>query len=43
MKEVLTKAQGDNNLQNLKRDDQTWKVRLIEQEFHRLMWHVEDI
>lgn len=34
---------GDNNLQNLKRDDQTWKVRLIEEEFHRLMWDVEDV
>ncbi len=34
---------GDNNLQNMKREDQTWKVRLIEEEFHRLMWDVEDI
>ena len=34
---------GDNNLQNLRRDDQTWKVRLIEEEFHRLMWDVEDV
>lgn len=34
---------GDNNLQNLRRDDQTWKVRLIEEEFHRLMWDVEEI
>jgi adenine-specific DNA-methyltransferase len=34
---------GDNNLQNLRKDDQTWKVRLIEEEFHRLMWDVEDI
>jgi adenine-specific DNA-methyltransferase len=29
---------GDNNLQNLRKDDQSWKVRLIEEEFHRLMW-----
>jgi adenine-specific DNA-methyltransferase len=34
---------GDNNLQNLRKDDQTWKVRLIEEEFHRLMWDVEDV
>jgi len=34
---------GDNNLQNLRRDDQTWKVRLIEDEFHRLMWDAGDI
>ena len=34
---------GDNNLQNLKKDDQTWKVRLIEEEFRRLMWDVEDV
>jgi adenine-specific DNA-methyltransferase len=34
---------GDNNLENLKKDDQTWKVRLIEEEFHRLMWDVEDV
>ena len=34
---------GDNNLQNLRKDDQTWKVRLIDEEFHRLMWDVEDI
>ena len=34
---------GDNNLQNLRKDDQTWKVRLIEEEFHRLMWTAEDV
>jgi adenine-specific DNA-methyltransferase len=34
---------GDNNLQNLRKDDQTWKVRLIDEEFHRLMWDVEDV
>lgn len=34
---------GDNNLQNFRKDDQTWKVRLIEEEFHRLMWDVEDV
>jgi adenine-specific DNA-methyltransferase len=34
---------GDNNLENLRRPDQTWKVRLIEEEFQRLMFDVEDI
>ncbi|MGC8560809.1 MAG: site-specific DNA-methyltransferase [Phycisphaerae bacterium] len=29
---------GDNNLENLRRPDQTWKVRLIEEEFQRLMF-----
>jgi adenine-specific DNA-methyltransferase len=34
---------GDNNLENLRRLDQTWKVRLIEEEFKRLMFDVEDV
>lgn len=34
---------GDNNLENLRRTDQTWKVRLIEEEFQRLMFDVEDV
>lgn len=34
---------GDNNLENLRRLDQTWKVRLIEEEFKRLMFDVETI
>lgn len=29
---------GDNHLENLRRPDETWKVRLIEDEFHRLMF-----
>jgi adenine-specific DNA-methyltransferase len=33
---------GDNHLQNLRRSDQTWKVRLIEPEFQRLMFDVQD-
>ncbi len=33
---------GDNHLENLRRIDQTWKVRLIEEEFQRLMFDVED-
>jgi adenine-specific DNA-methyltransferase len=39
----LVYVNGDNNLENLKRPDETWKVRLIEQEFHRLMFDVEDV
>lgn len=34
---------GDNNLENIKRDDETWKVRLIEEEFKRLMFDIEEI
>lgn len=34
---------GDNNLENLRRADQTWKVRLIEEEFRRLMFDVRDV
>ncbi len=34
---------GDNNLENLRRPDQTWKVRLTEQEFKRLMFDVQDV
>jgi adenine-specific DNA-methyltransferase len=34
---------GDNNLENLKRPDETWKVRLIEEEFKRLMFDVQDV
>lgn len=31
---------GSNNLPNLKKDDENWKVRLIEEEFHKKMWDV---
>lgn len=34
---------GDNNLENLRREDQTWKVRLIEEEFQRLMFDTEEV
>jgi adenine-specific DNA-methyltransferase len=34
---------GDNNLENLKKPDQTWKVRLIEEEFLRRMFDVVDV
>lgn len=32
---------GDNSIENLRRPDQTWKVRIIEQEFARLMFDGE--
>lgn len=34
----LIYVNGDSNLENLKRPDDTWKVRLIEEDFHRLMF-----
>ena len=34
---------GDNNLENLRRDDQTWKVRLTEAEFPKRMFDVQDV
>jgi adenine-specific DNA-methyltransferase len=39
----LIYVNGGNNLENLRREDETWKVRLIEQEFHRLMFDVRDV
>ena len=32
-----------NNLENLCRLDQTWKVRLIEEEFQRLICELENV
>ena len=37
----LIYVNGDNNLENLKVPDDTWKVRLIEEDFHRLMFETE--
>jgi adenine-specific DNA-methyltransferase len=34
---------GGNNLENLKAPDDTWKVRLIEEDFHRLMFDTESV
>jgi adenine-specific DNA-methyltransferase len=34
---------GDNNLPNLRKEGERWKVRLIEEEFHRLMWDMEGV
>ncbi len=32
---------GSNNLPNLKRDDENWKVRLIEEDFMKRMWEAQ--
>ncbi len=32
---------GSNNLPNLRKDDENWKVRLTEEEFMKRMWDVE--
>ncbi|MBF0141350.1 MAG: hypothetical protein HQL74_13860 [Magnetococcales bacterium] len=34
---------GSNNLPNLRLEADRWKVRLIEEDFHRLMWDVQDV
>ena len=34
---------SDKNLENLRLDDQTWKVRLIENDFHKLTFDLEDV
>jgi len=34
---------GRNDLPNVKREGETWKVRLIEEDSHKLMWDVEDV
>lgn len=40
----LIYVNGDNNLENLRApDDTSWKVRLIEEDFHRLMFDTEDV
>jgi len=39
----LIYVNGDNHLENLRRPDETWKVRLIEEEFMRLMFDVGDV
>jgi adenine-specific DNA-methyltransferase len=37
----LIYVNGGNNLENLKNPDDLWKVRLIEEDFHRLMFETE--
>lgn len=39
----LIYVNGDNNLENLKAPDDTWKVRLIEEDFLRLMFATEGV
>jgi adenine-specific DNA-methyltransferase len=39
----LIYVNNDNHLENLRRPDETWKVRLIEEEFMRLMFDVQDV
>jgi len=39
----LIYVNGDNNVENLRREDETWKVRLIEEEFQQLMFDVQDV
>ena len=39
----LIYVNGDNNLENLRTPEDTWKVRLIEEDFHRLMFDTEDV
>jgi adenine-specific DNA-methyltransferase len=34
---------GSNNLPNLQKEGDTWKVRLIEEEFMKRMWDVEEV
>lgn len=37
----LIYVNGGNNLENLKTPEDLWKVRLIEEDFHRLMFEME--
>jgi adenine-specific DNA-methyltransferase len=39
----LVYVNGDNNLENLKAPDDTWKVHLIEEDFFRLMFETEGL
>jgi adenine-specific DNA-methyltransferase len=39
----LIYVNGDNNLENLKTVDETWKVRLTEEDFHRLMFDTDGL
>ena len=39
----LIYVNGDNNLENLKAPDDKWKVRLIEEDFHNLMFDTENV
>lgn len=39
----LIYVNSGNNLEQLKTPDDTWKVRLIEEDFHRLMFEMERV
>jgi|JI8StandDraft_1071087.scaffolds.fasta_scaffold48691_3 adenine-specific DNA-methyltransferase len=39
----LIYVNGGNNLENLKTPDALWKVRLIEEDFHRLMFEADGV
>ncbi len=39
----LVYVNGDNNLENLKAPEDTWNVRLIEEDFFRLMFEIESV
>lgn len=39
----LIYVNGDHNLENLRKSDQTWKAWLIEEQFRRLMFDVQDV
>lgn len=39
----LIYVNGDNNIENLRRQDETWKVRLTEETFHTLMFSSESL
>lgn len=39
----LIYVNGGNNLENLKTPDDLWKVRLIEEDFHRLMFEMDGV
>lgn len=39
----LIYVNGGNNLENLKSPDDLWKVRLIEEDFHRLMFNMDGL
>jgi len=38
----LIYVNGDNNIENLRRSDETWKVQLIEDRFMSLMFTSQD-
>lgn len=38
----LIYVNGSNNLPNLRQDNESWKVRMIEETFHQKMWDAED-